>query len=689
MPYGSVVLIPGINTERTPTALEAGISSSQLVRFRDSLVQKFGGWQKFYSFSVSGTPRDLHAWQDLNNSQHLLAGTTSSLNMITGGSLQDITPQQLSSNFTPNFSVVANGTTVTVADPNINNVTIFDSVMFNTPIVIGSAIISGLFPIVSTLGGTGYTIQLATPAGTTSNNTGTLPLFQTATSSNLVNVLMTAHGIGTGGSIIFQATTSLSGVSIYGHYQATFVDANNFRIFANAVATSLATSFMNNGSASLQYFISLGPQSTGAGYGTGGYGEGGYGTGSSGTDQTGTPITSSDWTSDNWGEISLANSMGGPIYQYDPTGGFTNASIVATAPPFNNGIFVSNTLQILFAWGSTSNADIGQILDPMMIRWSDLSDYTQFTAKTTNQAGSFRIPIGSVIRGGMAMANQNLFWTDLDLWSANYAGFPLVFGFTKIGAGAGMISSHAAQTLRGGVYWMGPSNFYRYSGGVVSVVPCPVWDFVFQNLSNGSAIVNGIFRPYTNNVRAMPNTPFNEVGWLFPSASSTTGECDSFVKFNISEPNAPWDYGSLPRSAWIDQTVLGNPIAATPNGIIYQHETTNDADGQPITATFTTGYFYIAEGEEFAFVDDILPDMKWGTFAGSQNAQVQISFNVVNWPTDTPVVYGPYTMSTSVEHIPVRFRGRMMSITVTSSDLGSFWRLGKIKYRWAPAGRVG
>jgi hypothetical protein len=139
----------------------------------------------------------------------------------------------------------------------------------------------------------------------------------------------------------------------------------------------------------------------------------------------------------------------------------------------------------------------------------------------------------------------------------------------------------------------------------------------------------------------------------------------------------------------MDQTVLGNPIAATPTGIIYQHEETNDADGQPITASFTTGYFYIAEGEEFAFVDDILPDMKFGTYAGSQSAQVQISFNVANWPTDTPTVYGPYTMTSTTEHIPVRFRGRLMSVTVTSSDLGSFWRLGRIKYRWAPAGRTG
>ncbi|MGQ8603808.1 hypothetical protein ACUTFX_23925, partial [Enterobacter hormaechei] len=71
----------------------------------------------------------------------------------------------------------------------------------------------------------------------------------------------------------------------------------------------------------------------------------------------------------------------------------------------------------------------------------------------------------------MSAQNQNLFWTDIDLWVANYLGFPLEFSFNKIGAGAGMISSHAAQALRGGVYWMGPSNFYSFTGGGVKVIP--------------------------------------------------------------------------------------------------------------------------------------------------------------------------------------------------------------------------
>src|ERR1700730_4012086 len=95
MPFGEVRLIPGVNVERTPTLLEAGISASALIRWKDSLVQKVGGWAKFFNLSVPGVPRDLHAWQDLNTVNHLSVGTTTNVSVITAGEREDITPQTL------------------------------------------------------------------------------------------------------------------------------------------------------------------------------------------------------------------------------------------------------------------------------------------------------------------------------------------------------------------------------------------------------------------------------------------------------------------------------------------------------------------------------------------------------------------------------------------------------------------
>jgi hypothetical protein len=678
MPYGSVQLIPGVNLEETPTLLKTGVSASQLIRCRQGLVQKLGGWTIYYS-NVAGTPRDMHAWEDLNQVNHLAVGTTTQLVVITSGRAQDITPQTLKSDFAPNFTTTMGSTTVNVTDPNIANVTIYDSVLFNTPVTVDGIILSGLYAITLITGTTSYDITAATPGVAGVSNGGAVPVFTTASGSAIVSVAFANHGLSVGNAFVFSIPTTGNGVTITGSYTVTAVtDANDFQITAATQATASGSFSMNAGNAELIYYIAIGPPAAGTGFGLGAFGAGGFGVGGTGSgQQTGTEITATDWTTDNWGEILLACPFGGGVYQFDPTAGFATAQLVSTAPPFNGGIFVSTSQQILVCWGSTVAENVGIEQDPLLVKWSTVGDYTNFVPLATDQAGSYRISNGSKILGGLSTPNQNLIFTDEDCWAMNYQGPPFVFGFNKIGAGAGLISSHGAMQLRGNVYWMGPSNFYSATSNGVAVMPCPVWDFVFQNL-------NAAFQ---QNVRAAPNTPFNEAGWFFPSSASVSGECDSYVKFNLTEPGEPWDYGSLPRSAWIDQTVLGNPMGAVPAGTIYQHETSNDAAGQPLVSSFTTGYFFIAEGEDYAFVDQILPDFKWGFYGAAQTANIQMTFNIVNFPGDTPVQYGPYVVTVATEILSVRFRGRQMSITVQSSDQGSFWRLGRVRYRYAPSGR--
>lgn len=684
MPFSGVKLNPGINVERTPLLLEAGYTASQLIRFRDGLAQKYGGWQKFYSLSIGGIPRDLHAWQDLNQVKHLAIGTTSQLAIITSGALSSLTPQTKTTNPTPDFSAVINTPLITVVDPNISNVTTFDSVFFNTPVaVVGSGIIlSGLYPIEVIVGTHSYKIRAAINATATVNNVGAVPVFTTSSGTSSVSVALANHGLAAAGdTIVFPISTTGNGITIDGLYGALAItNANAFTILANALASAGGSFSMNGGLAQLVYYIVLGPAATGAGYGLGGYGLGGYGTGVVPASQTGTPITSTDWTSDNWGEVLLACPENGGIYYWEPTGGFGNASLISSGPIFNSGMFVSTSAQIVVAYGSTVQEDIGVIQDPMLVQWCDSGNFFDWTPSDTNLARNFRIPIGSRIVSGLAVSNQNLIWTDLDLWVMNFIGFPNVYGFNKIGAGAGACSKHAPQQLRGGVYWMGTSNFYRYAGAGVEVIPCPVWDFVFQNLNLA----------FIQNVRAMPNTGFNEVGYEFPSLASVSGECDSFVIQNISEPGQPWvigPAGSMPRSAWIDQSVFGPPISTSSGGVIYQQETTNDADGQPMQWSWTTGYFKLAEGEVYPVIDQIRPDWKFGEYGQSQNAQISMTFNIANFPGDTPTQYGPYNVTQATQFLSTRMRGGLMSITASGADLGTFSRLGYCRFRYSEAGR--
>ena len=148
-----------------------------------------------------------------------------------------------------------------------------------------------------------------------------------------------------------------------------------------------------------------------------------------------------------------------------------------------------------------------------------------------------------------------------------------------------------------------------------------------------------------------------------------------------------WDFGALPRTAWINESVWGPPIGAGTDYFIYQHEKTENAAGAPINASFTTGYFTIAEGELKTFVDQVWPDMKWGFYDQAQNATVNMTFYVTDYPGDTPRVYGPYPLTKATQYITPRFRGRLVSIKMESNDLNSFWRIGAMRYRFQQDGK--
>jgi hypothetical protein len=105
--------------------------------------------------------------------------------------------------------------------------------------------------------------------------------------------------------------------------------------------------------------------------------------------------------------------------------------------------------------------------------------------------------------------------------------------------------------------------------------------------------------------------------------------------------------------------------------------------GTPITSYFQTGYFALNEGDVKVFIDQVWADMKWGYYGGSQDANVDITFYVTDYPSVAPTVAYTQEMTQNMvpEYLTPRFRARLMAIKIGSSDIGSFWRLGNIRYR--------
>jgi hypothetical protein len=689
MPHASFKILPGVDQNRTPTLNEAAISNSQFIRFipdriLGGLVQKLGGWTKYFPSAIGSIPRCLWAWEDTNSNSYLAvgaegipAGGGNSLVVIQNGGLTNITPQKTTVNVAVSVSTVSGSNEVTITDTG-RNVSSYDVVDIQTQISVGGLILFGQYQCYNPGGAANnYKIYplnvLGEPdlATSTVTNGGAVAQFGTTSGSNVVSVTLNNHGYAAGDTFPVLVATTVGGITFYGNYIVTGItSANVFTIAGTTIASSTTTGFMNSGNAHYVYYRGVGALPLGSGWGIGGYGRGGWGTGTAPTITGGTPISAVDWTLDNWGEILIACPLNGPIYEWSPTSGSPRANVIPEAPPVNQGMFVAMPQRQIIAFGSTFTG----IVDPLLIRWCDINNYNSWTAQITNQAGSYRIPKGSRIVQGIQAGQQALIWTDLGIWAMQYVNLPDVYNFNELGTGCGLIGRKAATAVAGVVYWMGQSQFYRLSGGGVEPIRCPIWDVVFQDLDTNNL----------DKIRVAPNSRFGEVSWYYPTKGNG-GEVSHYIKYNFILDQ--WDFGQLSRTAWINESVLGPPIGASTNGYIYQHETSTDADGQPMNSSFQTGYFVINEADNKMFVDQVWPDMKWGYYGGTQGANVLLTFYVTDYAGQTPLTYGPYTLTQATTFITPRFRGRLVSIKMESNDIGSFWRIGNTRYRFQPDGK--
>jgi hypothetical protein len=223
---------------------------------------------------------------------------------------------------------------------------------------------------------------------------------------------------------------------------------------------------------------------------------------------------------------------------------------------------------------------------------------------------------------------------------------------------------------------MGTNNFFVTTGQGVQPVPCTVWDDVFQDLDKANQ----------RKCVAAPNNAFTEMWFFFPSISGGTGECDKYAKVNVT--SGAWDTGTLARSAWIDESVLGYPIGADPNSTyLQQHESGYDDDGAAMNSYFETGDTAYGDGENFGIIDYFEPDMKWQTVNGSSTAQIAVTLTAKESPNGATMTSGPLTMTSATPYLSPRLRGRQVSWRMESNDLGSWWRIGQVRYRWAVDGR--
>lgn len=686
MPFHKITIRPGINTMATQTANEGGWSQSNLIRYRQGFLEKVGGWGRFFSNAAAGLVRALYAYQDLQDNKNLMIGGAGGLQVYVvpgNGDAASLATVNLArrtdttlyaSTALDTFSGAIADATITVHDPG-HGASVNDTVALPLPISIGQRII---YPQTVTVAGVAdanhwsFTNSQALLANANSGGSyGTTPIFS-VTSAELntatVRVTLPYHGLIVGSSfqvqyaVVWQSYSGFLSVPAGTYTVASVVDTANFTITTTGL-TQTALSFGAE--------VGFDPaQAAGTIYGVIGLVYYLSGTLAS---------ASGDWFLDNFGGQIIIGLGDAAIYRFIPpvsqAGSPTTAQLISQAPLVNAGTLVAMPQAQVIAYGSETTIGSG-VQDPLMVRWCDAGDYTNWTAASTNQAGSFRLSRGSRIIAALQAPQTTLLWTDIDLWSMSYIQPPLVYSFQIIGSGCGIISAKARATLGRNVYWMGQKSFFMFGDNGVQPVECPIWDTIFNELSE---------QPVHSKIFAGADEAFGEVWWFYPSSDSEAGECDSYVKWRVADGPAGWDYGTLDRTAWIGTSVFGMPLAADSAKHIQQHETGYDDDDIAMDGVFAeSGFFEIGDGDSIPFVDQMIPDVKWFGDGGS------LSFTLwaVNYPSDTPQMFGPYTVTPATQILPVRVRARQIALRVDWANTAGFSaRLGSIKARIAPAGR--
>ncbi len=523
--------------------------------------------------------------------------------------------------------------------------------------------------------------------------------FSATNGSSTITVADTAHGAVAGDYVTFSGAASLGGnitaAVLNQEYRIdTVVNDNSFTIIAkdtsDATVTANSSDSGNGGGSTVgAYQINTGLDTSvsGTGWGVGTWGREGWGDAAA---ATGTTAILRIWTHDNFGEDLIINVRDAGIFYWDKTLGLSSRAVAisdrtnadSTTPTIAKQVLVSDRDRHIIAFGCDSETSIGT-QDPLLIRFSDQEDPTTWQSLPSNTAGDLRIGSGSEIVAAVETRQQILVYTDVSLHAMQFLGPPFTFGINLVSENTTIMSPLAAIAHDDVVYWMGFEEFYVFSGQVQRI-PCTVRSYVFDDFN----------REQKEKVFAASNSAYSEIWWFYPS--STANEIDRYVVFNYQE-NA-WYYGTLVRTAWVDRGINDFPVATFTDGRQYFQELgLDDATVNPavaINAHIESSQIDLADGEQFAFIRRLIPDI---TFENSTAASPNVVFTtkVRDFPggnydsedaaTVTRSATTPVEQFTNQVHL--RLRGRSFALRIASSNTETQWRLGSARLDVRPDGR--
>jgi hypothetical protein len=503
--------------------------------------------------------------------------------------------------------------------------------------------------------------------------------FETTVGSSIVEVTDAAGGYIDGDFVTFSGATAVGGIAantLNQEYQISYTSGNSYTIDVGTNATSSVT---GGGSVSAAYQINIGPAFTIplTGWGSSFWGSGTWGFGAESTESLRL------WSQSNFGEDLIFGPRGGAIYYWDATNGTSSRGVLLSSlggasgvPTVQNYILISDISRFVFCFGANPIGSATQ--DPMVVRWSDQEDATNWTPAATNQAGSLRFSRGTEIVTAAQSRQEVLVWTNSSLYSMQYVGAPEVWTAQLVGENISIASQNSVAYSNGVAYWMGRDKFYKYDGRTQPLI-CNLRKFIFDDLNPAQY----------DQVFAGTNESYHEVWWFYCSSNSTAA--DKYVIYNYIEN--VWYYGTMARTAWLDSGLREYPLAATYSNNLVNHEIGVDdaetATPQAIHAFVASAEFDLDDGHQFMFIWRMLPDIRFDGSTAENPSAVMTLLPLANSGSgyNSPLSEGGSNAGTVIRtatlpieqytgQVNVRVRGRQLAIKVESTDLGVTWQLG-------------
>ena len=529
---------------------------------------------------------------------------------------------------------------------------------------------------------------------TRSTGTGNITQFATTNGSTTVTVTDSSHGALIGDFVtiasVSGAVGGISAANLQGEFEIlTVPTGNTYTIEAKAAASSDAT----GATANATYQINTGAAVSLFGYG---WGAGTWSTSTWNTTREGLTggegvlLQSAKWALDNWGEDVLALQFDGGLFYWDTSDGLSSnlagTTEVSGAPTKSRFMIVSGDDRHVICLGTETTIGTTSTQDNMFIRWSDQESTSDWTPTATNTAGSFRLTDGNQINTAVRSRGAVMIWTDTALYSMQFIGAPLTFGFKQIGSNCGAVGINAAVDVSGNSYWMSNDSFFVYDGAVKKI-PCSVQDYVFDDINKNAQ----------QDVFCAANSNYNEVMWFYASANSD--QIDRMVTYNYAENL--WYVGTLARTSWSDYGVYPVPYAtqfkstdttatiSTITGLkagrtfVFLHETGTEDDGSAMANHIESGDIDIADGDNFMSISRVIPDFK------NLTGTADVTIKTRPYPSGNQTTHGSFDVTTSTTKVNTRIRGRQVAVRISSDAIGDKWRYGTMRLDIRPDGMRG